>query len=173
MLQDRERLAREAVRAVKKHAAWLLTKDGSGAYYAIHMELESIEKLVELARDGDKDAVEILRHRAHVLAGTDVSAPRCFQEFVWEWFMHGPPKAKTGSSPKDTGLSHLTIALLVDMVSRDYGFPEYRNPDHRGEKSGPISACFLVADELGFKERWVEEIWAARKEMIRRRQSPH
>jgi hypothetical protein len=59
--------------------------------------------------------------------------------------------------------------MLVDTVNRDYGFPEYRNIEHRGGEGGPISACLLVAQETGLEERWVEEIWGERKEMIRRR----
>jgi hypothetical protein len=173
--RERERLAREAVRKVKKNVSWLFTKEGSQFFYAAHMELASIEVLVMLAREGDKNAIEILREHAIAIAGCeDVDVPREFHEFVWEWFMYGPPKAKSGSSPKDIGLYHLTVALLVDMVSRDYDFPEYRNIEHRDEKSGPMSACCLVADELGLSERTVEEIWAERKEMIRRRRhSPH
>jgi hypothetical protein len=81
-------------------------------------------------------------------------------------FYRWAAKAKSGSSPKDTGLKHRTIALLVKIVSQDYGFPEYRNPEHRGEESGPMSACLLVAQELGLKERWVEEIWAERKASV-------
>jgi hypothetical protein len=61
------------------------------------------------------------------------------------------------------GLKHVSIALMVKIVSQDYGLPEYRNAEHRGEESGPISACLLVAQELDLDERWVEEIWADRK----------
>ena len=60
-------------------------------------------------------------------------------------------------------MRYQTIAVLVKMVSTDYGFPEYRNTEHRGEKTGPMSACLLVAQEFGLEERWVEEIWADRK----------
>jgi hypothetical protein len=78
------------------------------------------------------------------------------------------PKAKSGTSPKDTDLKYTTIALLVKIVSRDYGFPEYSNPEHRGNPDAPMSACGLVADELGLSERTVEEIWADRKAMVTR-----
>ena len=61
------------------------------------------------------------------------------------------------------GLKHHTIALMVKIVRQDFGLPEYRNPEHRGEKSGPVSACLLVAQELDLDERWVEEIWRHRK----------
>jgi hypothetical protein len=170
--RDRERRAREAVRKVKKNVPWLFTQEGSRRFYRAHMEAEIVEMLVALAREGDKDAVEILRDHARAIAGTDEIAPRCFHEFVWEWFIDGPPKAKPGSGPKDTSLKELAIAMLVDMVSRDYGFPEYRSVEHRGQKTGPMSACLLVAEELELSERWVEEIWGDRKEMfLRQRRS--
>jgi hypothetical protein len=57
-------------------------------------------------------------------------------------------------------LKNLTIAKLVDMVSLEYGFPEYRSVEHRGQKNGPMSACRLVAEELKLSERTVEKIWA-------------
>jgi hypothetical protein len=171
MLQDRERLAREAVRAAKKNAAALFTKETSQRFYRAHMEMADIETLVALAREGDKDAVEILRTRAREAARAGVKVSGDFHEFVWEWFLDGPPKAKSGSGPKDIGLYHLTIALLVKMVSRDFGFPEYSNPEHRGADTGPMTACRLVAEELGLSERTVEAIWRDRKEMVTRLQA--
>jgi hypothetical protein len=139
-LGDRERRAREHVRRIREKEAWLFSKEGSWAFYVTQMEAESIERLVELAREGDKDAIEILRNRARDARRSGAIIPMCFLEFVWEWFIDGPPKAKSGSSPKDTGKTYLTIAMIVDMVSRDYGFPEYRNPEHRGGEGGPMSA---------------------------------
>jgi hypothetical protein len=47
----------------------------------------------------------------------------------------------------------LTIALLLKMVKRDFGFPEYSNPEHRGNPDAPMSACRLVAEETGLSER--------------------
>ena len=67
--RERERLAREAVRKVKKNVSWLFTKEGSQFFYAAHMELASIEVLVMLAREGDKNAIEILREHAIAIAG--------------------------------------------------------------------------------------------------------
>ena len=92
--------------------------------------------------------------------------PRSLHEFVWECFVDGPPPAKSGLSPKDTGLKHTSIAVMVKVVSQDYGLPEYRNIEHRGMESGPMSACLLVAQELGLDEQWVEEIWRERKASV-------
>jgi hypothetical protein len=166
MLEDRERLAREAVRKAKKNAARLFTKEGS---FRALMERENPEWLVMLARGGDKDALEILRKYARGAARAGMGVPRELHAFVWEWFIDGPPKARSGTSLKDTGLRHMAIALLVSMVTRDYGFPEYRNPEHRGEKTGPMSACRLVAEETGLSERRIEELWRGHKPVIIRR----
>jgi hypothetical protein len=168
MLQDRERLAREAVRRAKKNAAWLFSKEGSQQFYRAHMERAEIETLVALAREGDKDALDILRKYARGARRARMNAPSDLHEFVWEWFIDGPPKAKSGTSPKDTELKYNTIALLVKIVSQDHSFPEYSNSEHRGNPDAPLSACRLVAEELQLSERTVEQIWADRKAMVTR-----
>jgi len=170
--RERERLAREALRKAKKNAAALFTKETSQQFYRAHMERESIERLVELARAGDREAAEILQTRGRVARSLGVPVPTCFQEFVWEWFLDGPPKGNPGSNPKDSGLRYNTIALLVKMVIEDYGFPEYAAPEHRDDPDAPMSACRLVAEELELGERWVEEIWADRKETVTRPRRP-
>ena len=101
-----------------------------------------------------------------------MKVPPDLHEFVWEWFLDGPPKAKSGSSPKDTELRYTAIARRVQIVSEDYGFPEYSNPEHRGNPDAPMSACRLVAEELGLSVRMVEEIWADRKASLTRRHRP-
>jgi hypothetical protein len=92
MLQNRERLAREAVRKARKNAAALFTKETSQQFYRAHMERESIEKLIALARAGDREAAEILQTRGRVARTLSVPIPTCLHEFVWEWFLDGPPK---------------------------------------------------------------------------------
>ena len=166
MKEDREERAREAVRRMARNAPQLFSKEISQKFYRVRMEVVEVDTLVALAREGDKDALEILRKRAHDDSGARTNVPQSFHEFVWQCFIDGPPKAKSGSSPKDMGLKHLTIALMVKIVSQDYGFPEYRNAEHHGAESGPMSACLLVAQGLGLKERWVEEIWADRKASV-------
>ena len=64
------------------------------------------------------------------------------------------------------------ITLLVETVSQDYGFPEYSNPQHRGNPDAPMSACRLVAEETGLSERRVEEIWGDRKASVIKRRPP-
>jgi hypothetical protein len=162
-MEERERLARTAVRKAKKNLPWLFSKEGSQRFYRAHMEVADVETLVALAREGDKDALEILRKHARGARRARMNVPTDLHEFVWEYFIDGPPKAKSGSNPKDTGLKHQAIARLVKIVSQDYGFPEYRNPEHRGDKTGPMSACLLVAEELGLSERTVEDIRRDRK----------
>ena len=148
---------------MKEKNEWLFIKEGSSAFYFGLMERESIEWLVKAAREGDKDAVEILQNRARVMCSTRVNVPDCFHEFVWEWFIDGPPKAKPGPSLKDTALNSTTLMLVVRMISRDFGFPEYTPYEHRDGPDAPMSAMRLVAEELGLKERTLEDIINDRK----------
>jgi predicted NBD/HSP70 family sugar kinase len=161
--EDQEARAREAVRRMIRNAPQLFAKEMSRKFYRAHMEVAEVDTLVALAREGDKDALDILRKYARGARRASMNAPQSLHELVWELFIDGPPPAKSGKSFKDTGLKHLTIALMVKIVVKDYRLPEYRNAEHRKSKSGPISACLLVAQELGLKERWVEEIWADQK----------
>jgi len=83
MLQDRERLAREAVQKVKKNAAPLLfSQETSQQFFRTRMEVENIDMLVALARDGDKEAVEILRKYARGARRTGIKVPTDLHEFV-------------------------------------------------------------------------------------------
>ncbi len=92
-----------------------------------------------------------------------MTVPPELLEFALEYFIDGKPKAPSGSSPKDTVTRDLAIAALVKIVHQDFGFPEYRNPEWRGEKAGPMTACRLVAEEFGLAERTVEDIRSAHK----------
>ena len=168
MLQDfdRVRRAREAVRKMK-NVEWLFTKEGSQFFYAMHQELASIEKLVELAREGDKNAWEILRDRGRDAARSGINVPTCFHEFVWEWFLDGPPKAKPGPSLKDTALNSTALMEVVRIISCDFGFPEYTPYEHRDDPDAPMSACRLVAEEFGLNERTLEDINTRKQWRIR------
>ena len=158
-----EKHAREAVRRVVRNLPWLFSEAGNRQFFRAHWEVMDVEFLLMGARAGDKDSIEILRKYAAGARKAGLIVPDDFHAFVWEWFVDGPPKAKSGSSSKDTELRFQTIALLVKTVSRDYGFLEYRNVEHRGRKDGPMTACKLVAEELGLAERTVEDIWGERK----------
>jgi hypothetical protein len=148
---------------VRRNVPWLFSKTGNRQFFRAHWEVMEVEKLVALAREGDQDALDILKEYARGARKAGMIVPDDLHAFVWEYFIDGPPKAKSGSSSKDSELRFQTIALLVKKVSQDFGFPEYRNPEHRGRKDGPMSACKLVAEELGLSERTVEEIWGERK----------
>lgn len=159
--------AREAVRRIIRNAPQLFTKEFGRRFFRSHMETEAIDTLVALAREGDKDALEILREHARGARRAGMIVPRSLHELAWEVFIDGgPPPARSGPSPKDTGLKHLTIALMVKIASMDYGLPEYRNPEHRGTTAGPMSACMLVAQELGLDEQSVEKIWRDHKASV-------
>jgi hypothetical protein len=165
--KDREQQAREAVRRAKRNITWLSSKEENCRFYRRHMAQQSIDWLIEAAREGDKEAIEFVREYARgVRQHPNLQVPASLHEFVWECFIDGLPKAKSGTGPRDTELHYQTIALLVKIVSKDYGFPEYRNVEHRGHNAGPMSACKLVAEELGLGERWIEEIWGERKASV-------
>ena len=115
MLENRERLAREAVRKTKKNAPMVVLKGRKPAVPPRPHGTGDIETLVALAREGDKDALEILREVCTRRERTRMNVPADLHEFVWEWFIDGPPKAKSGTSPKDTELKYTTIALLVKI----------------------------------------------------------
>lgn len=157
--------ARAAVRRVKRNVPWLLSHRQNREFYRAHMDAGDVEVLVDLARDGD--ALQFLRNLAcnlhqEALGGRSVmQAPTCLYELAFEYFAYGPSKRQP--SPKDAGLRHTTIAFLVKIVNRDFGFQEYTVPKHRNDKAGPMSACRLVAEELGLSESRVEKIWANRK----------
>ena len=165
-MADQEKLAREAVQKALRNLPWLFSKEGNRQFFLSHLEAQDPEFLVAAAREGDHDALEFLRRYASGARRAGMKVPDAFHEFVWECFIDGLPKAKSGTGPKDTELHYQTIALLVKIVSKDYGFPEYRNVEHRGHNAGPMSACKLVAEELGLGERWIEEIWGERKASV-------
>jgi hypothetical protein len=165
MEDDRVARAREAVRKVKRNPSGLFTKEVGQKFYRAFVEVQDVDMLVALAREGDKDAMEVLRKHARGARGAGMVVSPSLHEFVWEWFIDGPPKAKSGSHPKDTAWRDIFIAWMVKIVSQDFGLPEYRNPEHRGE-DGPMTAPLLVAQELGLSDRTVEDIWAAHKPSI-------
>ena len=162
-MTDQEKRAREAVRKAMQKLPELFSKGWNRRFFRAHLEVQNVEVLVAAAREGDHDALDILREHARGARKAGMNVPDDFHAFVWEYFIDGPPKAKSGSNSKDSELRFQTIALLVKIVNQDYGFPEYRNPEHRGRKDGPLSACKLVAEELGLAERTVEEISGERK----------
>ena len=165
---DRESCAREAVRRARRNVPWLFSKEDNRQFFRAHLEVQGVEFLVEAAREGDFDSLEILREHARGARNARMSVPADFHAFVWECFIDGPPKAKPGPGPKDIELRNQTIAILVKKVSQDYGFQEYRNPEHRGNEGGPMTACRLVAEEFGLSERTVEDIWGDRKASVTR-----
>ena len=120
------------------------------------MERAQIETLVAFARDGDKDAVEILRNYARGARGARMDVPPDLHEFVWEWFIDGPPKTKSGTSPKDTVLKYETIALLVKIVSQGLRFPGVRDSEHHGNPRGPHVGLPVGRRGTGARQRWVE-----------------
>src|SRR5262249_53337274 len=121
---EREARAREAVRRVIRNAPQLFSKEFGRKFYRARMEVAEVDILVSLAREGDKDALDILRKHARGARGARMNVPHSLHEFVWEYFIEGPPPAKSGLNPKDSELRYQAIAVMVKIVSQDYGFPE-------------------------------------------------
>jgi hypothetical protein len=173
--RDWERRGRAAVRAVKRNLPWLLDREGNEQIFRSHMETESDEVLADLARVGEKTALEILRERIRILHEAALHEGRAslvlhdrVRELALEVFLYGPPKSASGPKATRTAYRDRTIALLVKIVHVDYGFPIYGNPQHRGRKDAPLSAVRLVADELAMTERAVDDIWRDNKDAVMR-----
>ena len=102
MLEDREgSRARRCGRPRKMRHGCSQRKEASGSI-ARTWKWRTIEILVALAREGDKDALEILRKYARGARARPMNVPTDLHEFVWEWFIDGPPKAKSGTSHRRT-----------------------------------------------------------------------
>jgi hypothetical protein len=147
-VDDKEKQAREVVRRTRKNMPWLFSKEGNRQFFRAHWERLEPEILIAAAREGDTDAVEILKTYARGARRFGMKLPQAFHEFVWEYFLDELPKTKPGPSPKDTELRKQAIRILVKIVA-EFGFRETCNPEHRGSKDGPMTACRIVAEEIG------------------------
>jgi hypothetical protein len=165
-VDDKEKRAREAVRLALKNVPELFTKEGNRRFFRAHWERMEPEELVAAAREGDSDAMEILRNYARGARRSGMHVPRALHEFVWEYFLDEVPKTKSGPSPKDSELRKQTIRILVKIVA-EFGFPISRNPEHRGSKDGPMSACRIVAEEIDLAEGTVEDLHNERGPSLR------
>jgi len=165
-VDDKEKRAREAVRRIRKNLPWLFSKEGNRRFFRAPLETMEPEVLVAAAREGDSDAIEILKNYARGARRSGMHVPQALHEFVWEWFLDGPPKAKSGQSPKDTELRKQTIRIMVKIVA-EYGFNVSRNAEHRGRKDGPMTAQKLLAEELGLAETTVTDLWNERGVSLR------
>jgi hypothetical protein len=177
--QDRERQARAHVRAALKRHSWLFSPEGNEKFYRAHMEVADDEILAEMARVGEKTALEILRKRLRLLYETAVREGRPdwpvherVNLLALEVFIYGLPKARSGPKPTRTGLRKTSIALLVQTIHVDYGFPIYGGAANRGNPNAPLSAQRLVGEELGLTEHAVDQIWRDRRGMLRPRIPP-
>jgi hypothetical protein len=160
-MTDQEKRAREAVRRVLSGASHSLSKQGNRKFFRSHLEVRDVEFVIAAAREGNPDALKILQEHARGARRAGMNVPTAFHEFVWEYFIDGPPKAPPGPKPQEYGtLRDPIIRSLVKVVAEEFGLPIHRNPAHRNQKTGPISACALVAQEVRLSESRVEEIVA-------------
>jgi hypothetical protein len=156
---DQETRARDAIRRQLPEMKRSLSKDGSRQFFRTHLQIENVERLIGAAREGNADALEILREHARGARQTGMQVPTEFHVFVWEYFVDGPPKAPPGPKLQDSLLRAMIVVSLVKVVSEEFGFPVYRNKSRHNAKIGPFSACAIVAQELRLSESTVEAIW--------------
>jgi hypothetical protein len=163
-VDDREKRAREAVRRAIKNLPWIFSKEGNLRWHQHHLAHQDPTFLVAAARDGDADAIELLREYARGARRAGIKVPTDLNEFVWEYFIDGkPPANRAGTSAKQTELRNHAIAVLVRMIATDYGFTVYANAEYRGTDDGPMTACRIVGEELGLNMQTVEVIYGERK----------
>jgi len=162
-VDDRERLAREAVRKVKQDlGSWRFSKQGNLKWHRDRLAKEPIGLLLYEAWDGDDDAIELVREYARKARIAGETVPRALYEFAIEWFIDGKPRGKrAATSAKETTLRNRAITLLV-MVATECGFPVYANSEYRGTSDGPMTACRMDAEEVGLAPHTVEEIYRKR-----------
>jgi hypothetical protein len=166
-MDEREKRARQMARLAHKNLWEFFTKEGSRRWYRHFMEREDPRFLVAAAREGDGDAIELLREYARGarrarLARLNLNVPDELHEFVWEFFIDGKPPAPSGASPKDRGLRNMMLRGLVKMIVEETGLPIYPNTEYRGEKGGPVTVLQVVAQEFRLSDRTIEDIWRGR-----------
>src|SRR5262249_53256306 len=73
--RDRERQAREAFRRARDKASFLFSKEYNRHLFRVGMEGQPIEWLLAAAREGDPDALEILRDRVRAARRSGTALP--------------------------------------------------------------------------------------------------
>ena len=137
MTDDREERARSAVRRTKKNLPWLFTKDGSQRYFRSRLEVQELELLIGVAREGNADALKFLREHARGARRAGMNVPDEFHAFVWEYFIDGPPITPSGPKHQDLFLRDMSIVSLVKIVS-ECGFPIHREKARHNQKRGRL-----------------------------------
>jgi hypothetical protein len=160
-MTDQETRAREAIRKQLPGMKRSLSKEGSRQYFRRHLEVEDVERLIGVAREGNVDALAILREHARGARDAGMNVPDKLHVFVWDFFIDGPPKTPPGPKPQDTLLRDMIVVSLVKIVNEEFGYRVHRGKEHHDSKTGPFSACAIVAQELGLGESNIEDIWNA------------
>jgi hypothetical protein len=161
---EREKQAREYLRRMKRGTPHYQSKEAGRQIFRAYLAAQDLPFQLAVARQGDKDALALLREYARGARRTGfLKVPTDFHAFVWEWFIDGPPKEDPGQKEPDTLTRNNLLVCLVKAVSEHWGFPVYRNSKDRNVTAGegaPVSACSLVAEVFCLSERRVEQIWA-------------
>src|SRR5262249_35481578 len=121
--RDREQQAREAVRRARDRLPFLFSKEHNRQLFRIGMEGQPIDWLLAAARQGDPDAIEVLRDRVRTMRRAGATLSPDANEFFAEFFIDGPPKAKPGTKSTGTDVTYVAIATFVKLVNQDFGIP--------------------------------------------------
>jgi hypothetical protein len=158
MTDDRETRAREMIRGLLPLLKQLFSKERSRQFFNAGME-DNVDFLIDEASKGNEDALAIMRRRvlAAQLDGADL--PDGYLAFILDYFVEGLPKARSGPKPWDTIMRDVMVVVLVQCVHETFKIPVHRAPEHRDSKTGPFSACALVAQEMGLGESTVQDIY--------------
>jgi hypothetical protein len=153
-MDERERRARAFVQRFLQHNPEKFSPEGNERFYDKRMEAADIDVLVALAFDGDKKALNVLRaslrlqrEQAIFDGHASLTIPPSVRELMFEVFLNGEPRAKTGPKPTRNGQRNTSIALMVKWVGEGFGFPIYGNIDGRDNPDAPMSAIRLVGEE--------------------------
>jgi hypothetical protein len=162
LMDEREKRARERVRRVLAGALVSLSKKGGRQFFRAHIAVAELDVVLAAAREGDKEAIGVLRERGRAMRSSQAIVPDDFHTFVWELFLDGAPKGRPGPKPYDLMTRDMIIAATVKILAQDYGYSPTRGEAAK-QASSTVSACQIVSEELpkGHKrsEAEVEQIW--------------
>jgi len=169
-MTENEKRAREAIRRVLKGAQRSLSKEGNWIWVRNHMRAASLERLIEVARNGEPaekpHAIEVLRERARSIREANESFPPDLCAFALEHLIDGPPRGARGEKAESYALRNTIFPSLMREISKEFGFAPTRNEATEGH-----CVCSLIADEIrsefgkrafgkkALDERGLAEIW--------------
>jgi hypothetical protein len=147
-MDEREKRARGFVRRVFAGATLSLSKEGGRRFFRPHIAVADLALVLEAAREGDKEALEVLRERGRAMRSSGAVAPKDFHLFVWECFLDGEPKGRPGPKPYDYLTRDMIIANTIKILVEEFGFSATRGEVSK-QASSTVSACQIITRGCG------------------------